>query len=118
MLRFLIDTQLPPHLSNLLNQWGYDSIHTTHFPDGHLLNDKAIREIAINDNRIIVTKDADFYDYYHVKGSPPAVLLLSMGNISNSDLFSQLQNQRAAIENLFLNGSGLVIFDGKNLISF
>jgi uncharacterized protein with PIN domain len=69
VLRFLIDTQLPPLLSILLNQWGYDSIHTTHFPDGHLLNDKAIREIAINNNRIIVTKDSDFYDYYHVKGS-------------------------------------------------
>ena len=73
MLRFLIDTQLPPKLSNLLNQWGFDSIHTTYFPDGHLLNDKAIREIAVNDNRIIVTKDSDFFDFFHVKVPPPSV---------------------------------------------
>ncbi len=118
MLRFLVDTQLPPYLSKLLNEWGYDSKHTTHFPDSHLLNDKAIREIAINDNRIIVTKDSDFYDYYHVKGHPPAVLLLTMGNISNSNLFNQLQNHRTSIEKLFLNSSGLVIFDGITLISF
>ena len=66
MLRFLIDTQLPPQLSHLLNQWGYNSLHTSDFPDGHLLNDKAIREIAINDNRIIVSKDSYFFDFFHL----------------------------------------------------
>jgi predicted nuclease of predicted toxin-antitoxin system len=117
MLRFLIDTQLPPKLSNLLNQWGYDSLHTTDFPDGHLLNDKAIQEIAVNDNRIIVTKDPDFFDFFHVKGSPPAVLLLTMGNISNNNLFNQLKKYSADIEKLFLSNSVFVIFDGENLIS-
>ncbi len=109
---------MPPLLSTLLNKWGYNSIHTTHFADGHLLNDNAIREIAISSNRIIVTKDSDFYEYYHVRGSPPVVLMITMGNISNSQLFHQLQNHKASIEKLFLDGYGLVIFDGQNLISF
>ncbi len=118
MLRFIIDTQLPARLCELLDLLGYDSIHTSHFPDGHLMKDKAIREIAINENRIILTKDSDFYDYYHVKGAPPAILLLTLGNISNSDLFHKLKYYNSSIQDLFLAGSNLVIFDGENLIGF
>lgn len=81
------------------------------------MNDKAIREIAVNDNRIIVTKDSDFFDFFHVKGPPPSVLLLTVGNISNNNLFNQLKKYSADIEKLFLSNSVFVIFDGENLIS-
>jgi hypothetical protein len=40
-----------------------------------------------------------------------------MGNISNRNLFGQIQKYSADIEKLFLSNSAFVIFDGKNLIS-
>jgi predicted nuclease of predicted toxin-antitoxin system len=76
MIKFIVDTQLPPKLSKHLLSEGYDSIHTTDFPEGHFLKDHEIIEIATNEDRIIITKDQDFFDYYLLKGAPPKVLLL------------------------------------------
>jgi predicted nuclease of predicted toxin-antitoxin system len=35
MLKFIIDTQLPPKLASFLTEKGCDAVHTTSFPDGH-----------------------------------------------------------------------------------
>ena len=84
MLKFIIDTQLPPKLAKFLNTKGCDAIHTTFFSDGHLLQDKEIREIAVRENRIIITKDSDFFDAYLAQGAPPKVLLFQFGNIKQT----------------------------------
>lgn len=81
MLRFIVDTQLPPLLSHYFVSKGQDSIHTTFFKDGHLLQDAEISEIAKRENRIIVTKDSDFLERYVLHGAPPKVLLLQFGAI-------------------------------------
>ena len=73
MLTFIIGTQLPPKLAKYLYDKGFPSIHTTYFPNGHLLDDKTIIEIAVRENRIIVTKDSDFLDNYLINGVPPKV---------------------------------------------
>jgi predicted nuclease of predicted toxin-antitoxin system len=62
MVRFLVDTQLPPLLAAYLMSKGYDALHTTFFENGHLLKDAEISIIAKNENRIIITKDSDFLD--------------------------------------------------------
>lgn len=67
MLKFIIDTQLPPSLALRLNEFGFDAIHTSYFKNGHLISDSGIRTIAIEENRIIITKDSDFFDYYILK---------------------------------------------------
>lgn len=82
---------MPPKLAVFFQDKGVDAIHTTHFPDGHLLKDKEIRQIATVEDRIVITKDSDFLDYFLLKGIPPKVLLLEMGNISNANLKKQLR---------------------------
>lgn len=47
MLKFIVDTQLPPKLAYSLRDLGADAIHTTHFEDGHLLADSSIIEIVL-----------------------------------------------------------------------
>ena len=42
MLKFIIDTQLPPKSAKYLSEKGFHSVHTTYYPDGHLLDDKTI----------------------------------------------------------------------------
>ena len=69
MLKFIVDTQLPPSLVLKLLKAGLDAVHTTNDPNGHLMNDKKIRQIAVAEERIIITKDSDFYDYFILKES-------------------------------------------------
>ncbi len=88
MLKFIIDTQLPPKLAKFLCDKGFSAIHTTYFPNGHLLDDKFIIQIAIHEDRIIITKDSDFLDNFLIHGVPPKVLMLQFGNISNAELLS------------------------------
>jgi predicted nuclease of predicted toxin-antitoxin system len=88
--KFIVDTQLPPVLASFLQRKGFDAIHTTSFPEGQLLEDEQISQIAIEQNRIIITKDSDFSEHYFLKGSPPKVLHLSVGNVRNRDLIDWL----------------------------
>ena len=115
MLKFIVDTQLPPKLATFLSYKGFDAIHTTFFPNGHLLRDQEIRGIAIQENRIIVTKDSDFFDGYLTKGAPPQVLLLQFGNIKNDELIAFFEQECSPIEALFESGAELVLFDRTRL---
>jgi predicted nuclease of predicted toxin-antitoxin system len=42
--------------------------------------------LAAKDQRILVTKDSDFVTSFHLKRSPPKLLLVSTGNIDNDTL--------------------------------
>lgn len=42
----------------------------------------------MGEQRVVVTKDADFRDSHLVKGRPYKLLLVSTGNIRNADLLS------------------------------
>lgn len=118
MLKFIIDTQLPRRLVNKLQKLGANAIHTTYFPDGHLLDDYRIVEIAIEQGRIIITKDTDFQDNFLLKGIPPKILLLKLGNISNKDLFDIIDAVYAKVEQLFVDGNGLVVLSRNNIIGY
>lgn len=53
MLKFIIDTQLPRRLVNKLQKLGVNAIHTTYFPDGHLLDDTRINLFSNSWSNII-----------------------------------------------------------------
>ena len=50
--------------------------------------DEQINDVADREQRVVVTKDADFVDSHLLRGRPPKLLLISTGNISNRDLES------------------------------
>ena len=117
-MKFIVDTQLPPLLSTYLKYLGFDSIHTSDFIDGHLLNDNEIIEIAKKESRIIITKDKDFFDQFFIIGSPPKILLLKTGNINNDNLIGLIKRTLSNIIYNFENSSNLIILSEKELISF
>jgi predicted nuclease of predicted toxin-antitoxin system len=117
MPEFLIDTQLPPKLASFLSDKGYNSKHTTDYKEGHVMQDYRIIEIAINEKRIIITKDNDFMDYYILHGYPPKILLIQLGNISNIDLFTIIENNLNKIISLFKRNK-LVIVNKKQVIGY
>lgn len=118
MLQFIIDTQLPYTLVKRLKALGADAIHTTYFLDGHLLDDVKIIEIAIKQERIVLTKDSDFQDNFLLKGAPPKVLLLKLGNISNKDLFKIIESVYTMVEQLFKDGNGMVVLSKHNITGY
>ncbi len=118
MLKFIIDTQLPPRLARFLSDKGYDAIHTSFYPNGHLFNDQYIVQIALQEARIIITKDSDFLDHFLTKGAPPQVLLLKFGNIGNVELVDYIERELSRITAYFDQAAGLVVFSRTNLIHY
>ena len=47
---------------------------------------EAIHTLDLQQQRIVVTKDADFVDSYLSRGTPAKLLIISAGNLSNSEL--------------------------------
>ncbi|GHV30024.1 hypothetical protein FACS1894177_01910 [Bacteroidia bacterium] len=117
-LRFIVDTQLPPSLAEFFKRRGFDAIHVVDYPQGALTPDKEIIAIATEENRIIITKDSDFRDYYFLKGYPPAVLLLQLGNLKNSELFALLNNHLIQIIALFEDKTTFLMVQKNKIIFF
>ena len=59
-MKFLVDAQLPQRIARFLRAKGYDVLHTQDLPDGNATPDSEINRISIQEQRIVVTKDADF----------------------------------------------------------
>lgn len=79
------------------------------------MTDAEIRQVASSENRIVITKDSDFLDYYLLRGVPPKVLLLEFGNIRNKALFEQFEKQLFRIEQEFADGADLLIFNNNHI---
>lgn len=100
-------------------QWkGFDAIHTTYFPEGHLLQDADIAKIAIEENRIIITKDSDFPDSFFLKGAPPRIIHLRLGNLRNRELTAFLETRWSLIDDLLGQDSGMLVLSREQLISY
>jgi predicted nuclease of predicted toxin-antitoxin system len=85
-MRFLIDAQLPRRMVGWLLAAGHDSTHTLDLPDGNRTTDVQMIDLADREQRVVVTKDADFVDSHALYGRPAKLLLVSTGNVSNADL--------------------------------
>ena len=101
-MKFLIDAQLPMRIANLLDNLGYDVIHTKNLPLKNATPDSEINKLSILEQRIVITKDKDFLDSFLIKQEPYKLLLITTGNISNKQIEQLfLQNITQIIE-LFL----------------
>ncbi len=118
MVRFIVDTQLPPVLATFLRRKGFDALHTTDFPKANKLSDAQIRGIASEEGRIVITKDDDFADYFWNKGTPPEILLLTIGNIKNNDLIDLFDLNLSIIVNLFESEAGMVVFGRNRIVAY
>jgi predicted nuclease of predicted toxin-antitoxin system len=85
-MKFLVDAQLPRRLVFCLRGAGHDPLHTLDLPHGNRTPDAEILALAARDGRIVVTKNADFVDSFLLSHAPPKLLLISTGNIRNSEL--------------------------------
>lgn len=91
-MKFLIDANLPFRLALTLRKKGFEIVHTDDLPNKERTTDSEIRNISVEHNLIIVTKDSDFLDSHLISGIPQKLLLVTTGNIINNiliDLFDK-----------------------------
>jgi predicted nuclease of predicted toxin-antitoxin system len=96
-VKFLVDAQLPRRLARCLRLAGYDALHTLDLPKGNRTSDAEVNEIALREDRVVITKDADFVNTFLLFGQPDKLLMISTGNITNADLESLLVPSLPAI---------------------
>lgn len=85
-MKFLVDAQLPRRTADWLRVAGFDAIHTLDLPGGNRASDQSILACAEQEQRIVITKDADFVNEHILHARPSKLLLISTGNISNREL--------------------------------
>jgi len=85
-MKFIVDAQLPRKLSKFLIEKGFDAIHTLDLPNKNKTPDSEINKITIDQKRILISKDSDFYHSYLQKVEPYKLIYLTTGNISTSQL--------------------------------
>jgi predicted nuclease of predicted toxin-antitoxin system len=85
-MKFLVDAQLPIRLARSLREAGYDTIHTRELPQQNATPDSTINSLSIQQERVVITKDSDFVDSFLTMQQPYKLLLVTTGNIKNSEL--------------------------------
>jgi len=100
-MRFLVDAQLPVRLSSLLQSLGYDSVHTKNLLLKNSTPDTEINAISLREQRIVITKDSDFWDSFYIRQEPFKLLLITTGNISNKELESLFIKNLEQLTKLF-----------------
>ena len=96
-VRFLLDENLSPRLASALENVCPGSVHVR---DVQLKgkSDKQIWLFAGNNGYTIVTKDDDFRGMSLLRGAPPKVIWLVVGNTSTADILRILLAHTSAIE--------------------
>ena len=69
-----------------MRERGFDVLHTLELPNRNATKDSEIRSLSLQDKRIVISKDADFYDSYTSKQEPYKLVYLTIGNLSNKEL--------------------------------
>jgi predicted nuclease of predicted toxin-antitoxin system len=69
-MKFLIDAQLPRRFAHWLTEAGHDVLHTLDLPLKNRTSDREIVARAMQDGRVVVSKDDDFVQAYMINGNP------------------------------------------------
>lgn len=100
-MKFIIDAHFPRKLCTILQEYGYQAVHTLDLPDKNYTNDQMIMQYADANDSIVITKDSDFVDAFYLHNKPQRLLLISTGNINNRDLEILIRTNIVDITQLF-----------------
>lgn len=111
-MKFLIDAHLPASLCIYFE--GQDVVHTSSLTDGNKTRDNLINTISIEESRIVITKDTDFYYSYLSAKKPYKLVLVKLGNMKIADLKSYFQANADKIISIMENSS-FIILEKENI---
>ena len=101
-MKFIIDAHLPKSLAHFFNP--HEVIHTSELANGNLTADRDINALSVLEERILITKDADFYYSYIAARKPHKLVLVKLGNMRLKDLNSYFErNTKTIVDYLHTN---------------
>lgn len=117
-MKFLVDAQLPRRLSYFLQSMGEESVHTLDLPLGNVTKDSEIKQLADIEDRVVITKDLDFYDSFIFSGSPRKLLLVATGNVKNQELLLLFEKNLSVILSLFAHHKVVEISSSEIIVHY
>jgi predicted nuclease of predicted toxin-antitoxin system len=107
-VKLLVDENLSPRLAWRLQALFPDSIHVEECGLG-ASSDVSVWAFARDNGFVIVSKDSDFHDLAVLRGSPPRVVWLRIGNCSTSQIQDLLERAKAGLEAFAESGDTVFI---------
>lgn len=98
-MRFIIDAHLPPRITKIFQNLGYEAIHTSELPKGNAASDEEIIIVAAKDG-VVISKDDDFYQRFLLKGEPPKLIHVKVGNMRLKTLIELFEKVAPKLINL------------------
>jgi predicted nuclease of predicted toxin-antitoxin system len=96
-MKFILDAHLPPSLRQVFASAGHDAIHTLDLPEQNASRDSALNDVSLSAQRVVVTKDTDFYYSHLLHGRPWKLVLLRTGNMGLKDTRALFEEHLPAI---------------------
>jgi predicted nuclease of predicted toxin-antitoxin system len=95
-VRLLFDEQLSEELIVLLHDIFPDSLHVRTLGAGGS-GDRRVWQLAREHECVLVTKDEDFHRLSVLRGAPPKVVWVRIGNCTTQDVATLLRRREPAI---------------------
>jgi len=76
---------------------GHDANHTLDLPAKNATKDTILNQISIDEQRVVISKDADFFYSHLVLGRPWKLVLVKTGNMSTDELCSLFERHLSEI---------------------
>lgn len=96
-MRLLFDQNLSPRLTALLVPFYAKALHVRDI-GMQRASDDAIWHYAKANRVVIVSKDSDFYQKGLLRGSPPKIIWLRLGNCSTDEVVEALRRHHDDVE--------------------
>lgn len=103
-MKFIVDHNLPPRLARLLEQHFRGTRHTLDL-DFDRMPDTELWQYAKDNGFHLITKDGDHFQLSLLKGAPPKVVWVRIGNAPASSVLELIKRHLDTIED-FLNEDG------------
>ena len=102
-MRLLFDEQLSEELVSLLADLFPDSLHVRLLGAGGAA-DPVVWQLARDHGCLLVTKDEDFHRLSVLRGAPPKVVWLRVGNCTTHDIAELLRNRAGDLRTFEAHG--------------
>jgi predicted nuclease of predicted toxin-antitoxin system len=106
-LRFLVDAQLPPILTDWLIGKGHAAAHVTETA-GLDAPDAQIWNLAVASDYVIITKDRDFVEWARTRSPKARVVWIRFGNMRRDVLLANLEIVWDRLEEALAEGVSVV----------
>ena len=107
-MKFLVDNQLPLALARWLTKKGADAVHVLEI-NFDRTKDTPIWEHALSENRILISKDEDFFHLANRVSDQGKLLWVRLGNCRTQALLARFESEWSRIAQAFDDGHRIVM---------